>query len=266
MAIAGGTRRLARIVGLFWGTSVAAEMEYRANFVLAALTSTADIAGSLFGLWLFYRTGYTFSGWSWEEALVVLGVFTILQSFVTCLLTPNLSRIVHHVREGTLDFVLLKPLDAQIWLSLRSVSPWGLPDLLIGAGIVAWAGGRAGAEPMGLLALLPALLFAALSLYGLWFALATTSVWFVKVYNITEVLRGLLDAGRFPAAAYPPAYRLFFTFVVPVVFLTTVPADALLGRGTAPWLLGSALLAALTLLGSRLFFRFALRHYTSASS
>jgi len=39
-----------------WSAAIAAEMEYRANFVLATLTSLGNLAGSLFGLFLFYRT------------------------------------------------------------------------------------------------------------------------------------------------------------------------------------------------------------------
>jgi ABC-2 type transport system permease protein len=86
----------------------------------------------------------------------------------------------------------------------------------------------------------------------------------VKIYNATEVLRGLLEAGRFPVGAYPALYRVFFTFVVPVAFLTTVPAEAALGRGEVSLLaLG---LASLLFLLARGFFRVALRSYTSASS
>jgi ABC-2 type transport system permease protein len=102
-------------------------------------------------------------------------------------------------------------------------------------------------------------------LYSLWFLLATTSIWFVKIYNVTEVLRGLLEAGRFPVGAYPALYRVFFTFVVPVAFLTTVPAEVALKRGEAPLLLAGGLALLLFLL-ARGFFRLALRSYTSASS
>jgi ABC-2 type transport system permease protein len=96
--------------------------------------------------------------------------------------------------------------------------------------------------------------------------LGATSIWFVKIYNVTEVLRGLLEAGRFPIAAYPAAYRVFFTFVVPVAFLTTVPAQTMLHQGGRGWLLASALLAIVLALLANRFWRFALRFYTSASS
>ena len=96
--------------------------------------------------------------------------------------------------------------------------------------------------------------------------LATTSIWFVKTWNATEVLRATLTAGRYPITAYPQTLRVFFTVVVPVAFLTTIPAVALLGRASAGWVAGSLLAAVLSLILSRLFWRQALRHYTSASS
>jgi ABC-2 type transport system permease protein len=250
----------------FWSTAIAAELEYRVNFVLASLTSLGSLVGSLFGLFLFYQTGYTFQGWSWEEALIVLGVFTTLQGFSATFLAPNLNQIVKQVQEGTLDFVLLKPISSQFWLSARTVSPWGLPDLLFGLSLIVYAGHRLGISPIAYLSASIPLLFGFLSLYSLWFMLGATSIWFVKIYNVTEVLRGLLEAGRFPMAAYPVAFRFFFTFVVPVAFLTTVPAEALLGRVAIAWILGAGLLAIGLLAFSNLFWRFALRFYTSASS
>ncbi|MFS8796384.1 ABC transporter permease [Synechococcus sp. R70.1] len=258
--------RYLQVLWLFWSTSVAAEMEYRANFFFASLSSLGGLASALFGLSLFYQQGHRLGGWSWPEALIVLGVFTILQGVSTSLFNVNLNRIVQQVQEGTLDFVLLKPISSQFWLSTRVFSPWGLVDIGFGLLLILYAGIQlelpAWAYVLGLVPFLLGLVI----LYSLWFMLAATSIWFVKIYNVTEVLRGLVEAGRFPLVAYPVAYRLFFTFVVPVAFLTTVPAEALLGRAQWPWLVGSALLAGGLLWGSHLFWRFALRFYTSASS
>lgn len=259
-------RRYLQVLGLFWSAAIAAELEYRINFALSTFSSFGNLCGSVFGLFLFYRTGYTFAGWKWEEALVVLGVFTVLQGFSTTFLAPNLSRIVEQVQEGTLDFVLLKPVSSQFWLSTRTVSPWGLPDLVFGTILLGYAGTKLGLGIANYLQGAVPLLFGMAILYSLWFMLGATSIWFVKIYNVTEVLRGLLEAGRYPMVAYPEAYRFFFTFVVPVAFLTTVPAEALLGRGTSGWIAGAGVLAVALLFASTGFWRFALRFYTSASS
>ncbi len=258
--------RYIRVIQLFWSMAIAAEMEYRANFLLAAISSVGNLLGGLFGLFLFYRTGYTFAGWSWEEALIVLGIFTLLQGFSATFLVPNLNRIVKHVQEGTLDFILLKPISSQFWLSTYTLSPWGMPDLLFGCIIIGYAGYMLGISWHNyLLGLIP-LGFGVMSLYSLWFMLGATSIWFVKIYNVTEVLRGLVEAGRYPIVAYPESFRFFFTFVVPVMFLTTVPAQALLNRLEWSWLIGSGVLSVVLLVVANRFWRFALRFYTSASS
>jgi len=258
--------RYIKVLKLFWSTALAAELEYRVNFLISAVSSFSGLIGSIFGLFLFYQNDYTFPGWNWNQSLIVLGVFTILQGFSATFLAPNLNRIVRHIQQGTLDFVLLKPISSQFWLSTHTLSPWGLPDLLFGGLIIGYAGDRLGL-PLYFygLGIVP-LLFGFVILYSLWFMLGAMSIWFVKIYNVTEVLRGLLEAGRFPMVAYPTAYRFFFTFVVPVTFLTTVPAEAFLGRGNLGWIMAAGILGASLLWISSAFWRFALRFYTSASS
>jgi len=261
-------RRHALSLRRFWGTSLASQGEYRVNLWIELLATAGNLAGSLFVLSLLYRPGRGIGGWSWEAALVVLGAYTVLDGFSTTLLRPNLSTIVAHVREGTLDFVLLKPIDSQFWLSTRTLSPWGLPEMGLGLALCLGAAWQSGAQP-GPLQLAGGglmLLCAALILYSLWFLLAATSIWFVKTWNATEVLRAVLAAGRYPVSAYPPGLRTLFTVVVPITFLTTVPAEALLGRSSLPWLALSVAVAAGSLAVARAFWQFALRFYTSASS
>jgi ABC-2 type transport system permease protein len=133
-------------------------------------------------------------------------------------------------------------------------------------GLIIYGGSRLGVAPVNyLLGIIP-LISAFLILYSLWFMLGATSIWFVKIYNVTEVLRGLLEAGRYPLVAYPPIYRFFFTFVVPVSFITTVPAEVFLGRVNW-WTVGGSIgLSILLMLMANRWWRFALRFYTSASS
>jgi ABC-2 type transport system permease protein len=255
-----------KVLQLFWGTAIAAELEYRLNFLIATLSSLTNLVGGLFGLFLFYRNGYTFQGWNWTEALIVLGMFTFLQGISGTFLIPNLNKIVQQVEQGTLDFVLLKPISSQFWLSTRTISPWGLPDMFFGLAIVVYAGNQLQLTFFDYLAGIIPMFCGVMVLYSLWFILGATSIWFVKIYNVTEVLRGFLEAGRYPIIAYPVVYRFFFTFVIPVTFLTTVPAEALLGRGDMAWTIGAGILAVILLWCSKLFWQFALRFYTSASS
>jgi len=260
--------RYGRSIARFWSSSLAAEMEYQFNLLIEVAATLITLAGSLFTLSLFFGHGQKLGGWRWEQALVVLGVYTLLNGFASTLLRPNLGNLVKQVQSGSLDFVLLKPMDSQIWLSLRTLSPWGLPELVLGLVLVVVGTIRSGARPGATALLTGALMLLAgiTILYSLWFVLAATSIWFVKIWNATEVLRSLLAAGQFPVSAYPASLRLVFSTVLPVAFLTTVPAEAILGLASGGSVLTGLLIAGLSLLGSRALWQWALRHYTSASS
>ena len=255
----------------FWHTSIAAEMEYRANFFVASLTSVMMLGVSLFSLGVLYRTGYEMGNWTYAQALIVVGLFTILSGVQQMCFHPNRRQITEMVREGTLDFVLLKPIDSQFWLSTRSISIWGLPDVLLGLGLVIYAGSFAPGSPqLGIITyawgLLP-LLLGLLTLYALGYILSTLTIWFVKLFNITMAMDALLEAGRYPIPAYPAIYQVFFTFVIPVAFMTTMPATVMLGKTDATWwLVGGVVLPIAFFVASRWFWKFALRYYTSASS
>jgi len=116
------------------------------------------------------------------------------------------------------------------------------------------------------LLMVPTIMIGLVILYAIGYMLTTLTIWFTKLSNITIAMQSLLEAGRYPIGAYPPAYRVFFTFILPVAFMTTIPAQTLLGQASMTWLAASAATAVVTLILARAFWRFALRFYTSASS
>lgn len=252
----------------FWVASISAEAEYRANFVLSAISSLLAGGGALFTLYALMHTGYDLGGWSWAGGLLVIGAYTLIDGVQQVALAPNRGQLTEMVREGNLDFVLLKPIDPQFWLSARRVSLWGLPNMALGVIMIAVGLGNLDVAPtVGGVTTMAVLLGAAVvTLYAMGFMLATLCIWLVKMDNLTYTMTALMEAGRYPIQAYPTAYRVFFTAVIPVAFMTTVPAQAAIGEGSPAWIVGAFALATVTFLFSRWFFRFALRHYTSASS
>jgi ABC-2 type transport system permease protein len=259
-------KRHFKLIKLFWSTTIAAALEYRLNFLFATISSLGGLTGSLFGLSLFYRNSYQFAGWNWEQSLLLVGVFTFLEGIATTFLAGSLGKIYKHVEQGTLDFILLKPVSSQFWLSTHSLSIWGIPNILFGLSVILYSGSKLGLGPINYLAGILPIVSAIMILYSIWFMMSATSIWFTKIYNLTEVLKGLLEAGRFPIAAYPSAYQFFFTFIIPIGFITTVPAEAILNRVSNGTSIVSLLIASLLFIISNRFWRFALKFYTSASS
>src|SRR5262249_3790969 len=111
-----------------------------------------------------------------------------------------------------------------------------------------------------------ALLAGAAMVYSFFLVLATCTFWFVRLENILVIFQAMWEAGRWPGSVYPPWLRYSLTFIVPVAFATTVPAEALAGRLTPETLL-AALALAVGLLGfSRWFWGVGVRHYSGASA
>ena len=80
------------------------------------------------------------------------------------------------------------------------------------------------------------------------------------------IFHGMYEAARWPVTIYPGWLRAALTFLVPVTFAVTVPAQALVGRLTPDFLIGTAVLALVLLVVSRLFWKIGVRHYSGASA
>lgn len=261
-------RRYLRVLRVFLGATLSAALEYRFNFLTSLLTSVSQAGVAYLGLYLFFSRPEitTLGGWSFNAALAVVGFFLLTEGFVAVVLQPNLTKIAESVRTGSMDFTLLKPIDAQWSVSTRNLNLLRLTDVAVGLGVLVWVAPRLDATPGGVL--LAALLYTCslAIMYSLWFMLSTTAFWFIKTDNVTELANGVFSAGRFPVASFPPAARAVLTFVLPVAFVTTVPAQALSGTLSPALGLAAPLVALFFLLVSRLFWQRAVAGYTSASS
>lgn len=261
-------RRALHLLRVFVSATLSAQLEYRANFLGAVLASLGEAATALLGLWVLFRQPGTteLGGWSWHEALLVTGFFMLTEGVISVFIQPNLSKIAESVRTGTMDFTLLKPIDAQFNVSVRSLNVLRVTDLLIGAGLLGYAASGLNVTPGGVIAAAGLYLSGVVIVYCIWLALSTTAFWFVKTQNAPELFNGVFGAARFPATAFPLPVRLFLTFVIPVTLITTVPAQALTGGLTPTLALVSPMIALALFVATRLFWQKAVASYTSASS
>lgn len=257
-----------RLFGVFIRVSVMGELAYRVNFFVQLLQSLLGLATSLAGLAVIFSHADTLGGWRPDEMLVLVGVYFLAGGIIGLVIQPGMAQLIESVRDGTLDFTLLKPEDAQLLVSVQRVEIWKLIDIVLGSGVIATAlvrlGEKVGARQAADFAVM--LLAGAVILYSFWLILATLSFWFVRVENILQIFQSMYEAGRWPVSLYPGWLRFALTFIVPVAFATTVPAEALTGRLTGGTLVGAVVLAAALFAVSRFFWRVGLGRYSGTSS
>jgi len=257
-----------RLLWLFFRLGILSELEYRANFYVQLFQSLLSVGSALAGLSVVFAHTERLGGWRPMELVALLGVYFLVGGLINTVIRPSMRQLMEDVRQGTLDFTLTKPEDAQLLVSLRQMEVWRVVDLLLGLGLLGVAVARLGqqigagqAVAFGL-----ALLAGGAIVYSFWLILATTTFWFVKIENILVIFQSMYQAGRWPVSLYPPWLRFALTFLVPVAFAVTVPAEALAGHLTGRTLLGTLLLALLFLAASRWFWKVGIRHYSGASA
>ena len=261
-------RRYLRLLAIYYRSGLLAEMEYRANFVANVCMSIVWGAWVLGSVTIFYYHRSTLGGWTYDQVLLVVGLWEIFSGIQGAILTPNVSRMVEHVQEGTLDFVLLKPANSQFLATITASSMLKFIDVGVGLLLIGIGLGRLNYSPTAydigtFLALIAA---GSVMIYSLWLLLITLAFWFVRIDNFTEIFNTFYEAGRFPISVYRGTLRFVLTFIVPIAFLTTFPAASLLGTLAPAYVLGALGMAAALFYISARFWRYAIRFYSSASS
>ncbi len=260
--------RYLRLLSVFYKTSVQTDMEYRADFYTRIVASLLGLLTTVGGLVIAYNYTSNLKGWSFAQVMVLLSVYYLMDGLIEMFIAPNMREVMLKVRDGTLDFLLLKPVSAQFIASFRTINVWRIVNVAVGLGLSIYTIGRLSMTVGTSQAAAFAVTMAAgvVVVYSFWLALVTLTFWFVKTDNLEQIVWQAFEAGRYPIEIYPAWLRGALTYVVPVAFIITVPAQALAGRLGTAFVLISLVVACATLILSSSFWRFGLKHYTGASA
>ena len=116
-------------------------------------------------------------------------------------------------------------------MSLRWLQPPEILNVVVGIALAIVARQRAGhcLEPIPDTLGRAARRLGLTLLYCLWFALITLAFWLVRVEALGYLFYDVWQAGRYPVDYFKGTIRLLLTYVLPVAFATTFPAQALRG-------------------------------------
>jgi ABC-2 type transport system permease protein len=228
--------QIIRVLSALFKINIQQELAYRVDTLVNILTSLMWLAWELIGLGIIFSNTDNIAGWSVGDILVLLGVFRIINTFMMMIVWPNTEKFNRGIREGTLDYTFLQPMNSQFMVSLSRIVIWNAWNIIIGIALIVIGLFASGSEPPSLVSTVTFLLLAAsggLVIYSLWIVLIALTFWFTKFDNNVTLMQALMDTGRFPATVYPVWLRIIITFVIPIALATTVPVQAL--RGELSW-------------------------------
>ena len=257
-----------KLIWLFARVSVQEDAAYRIDFITHVLVTLLHFGAELIGLWTIFSNTPSLREWGPFEMLALLGVFRIMTGIIALMIAPNMRLIMEEIRDGKLDYILVKPISSQFYVSFRRMVVWRLADLVLGVLLITVAMVKLAASfsPIVMLGFVVLLSAGVTIIYSFWLVLATLAFWLTRITNMEMVFWNIFEAGRYPVDIYRPWVRWGLTFIVPLAFLTTFPAGSLVGKTPLSGVVFAVVAACVSLAGASLFWRFGASRYTGASA
>lgn len=256
-----------RLYIMLFKTSFIADLEYRVNFATRIFVDILWYGGQIITFEVIYQHTDRIGDWNLTQMRVFLGLVFIIDALYMIIISENLDSFSEKVRRGDLDLALAKPISSQFLLSFQKAATAMLGNLVLA---LIWFVYSLLQLPdfswirlLWLFLLIPCGLS---SFYCLRFVLAASAVIFARSENLQFIWYQISRLGMRPDSMYVPWFRWVILTVLPVGMIASVPARAILEPpqwGLFAWCF--VLNIVMVYLSTR-FWKFALRHYSSASS
>ena len=212
-------------------TAMSRALTYRLNFILSMLITLCFNLFLPLTTILIYNSGASFPGWNFYEVLLIQSIFTLSLGLAYVLFSNVLWSTMQHIREGSFEVVLLRPVNPLFFLIATNFDT-GSFGLLIGGGVMFGVAvshtGVVSAAAAARFLLLFGGGFAVMT--GFQMVMAATSFKWVGNSRLPDILDSILSFGRYPASIFPRAIKITASFIIPVAMIGFFPANALLGR------------------------------------
>lgn len=257
------------IAGAFFAQFLKSRLAYRADFVVDLVANLLAIGLQLATLTVLFNQVPALRGWSFEQVLFIYG-FSLLPLGLFNLVAINIYRFAeHYIADGNLDRVLLRPVNPLVQLLCESLNISGLNEVILGCGIMFYAGSALGLEP-GLLDVLVLILLvpSAAAVYtAVFLGLSAVSFWHEDRMGLAPPVYNVIRFARYPLTIYGRGVQILLTFVLPFAWVAFMPSLWFVGEGaTRAWALLTPVVALLVMGVAYGVWRAGLRRYASTGS
>lgn len=247
--------------------SFSRDLMYRTNFLSAIISRIGFLIVSILWFSIMYSSLLHVKDWSYADSMFFLGTFQLIETITIALFRESFSKWYQHINTGSLDLILTKPADVQTVLSLNAIS---FPQMLtILAPISLILGLHLQYSLFSSIATVfvyvLGIAFGVAIFYSIWLLLMTLLFWFGGISHWHQLFNGITSFLQVPPIVYQGIIKMLFYFILPVFTAVILPLE-LVWNFSLTTLVVLTACACVSLLISRLFFKFGLKRYNSASS
>ena len=263
-------RRYIEIYSIMLRNSLIREMSFKANFLLWMLVEVLWFVGQIVFFSIIFGNVDRIGDWTKWEVVLLIGTHQMISQVFQAFFFVNVAAIPELVRTGKLDSLLVLPVDSQFAVSTKQFGLDSVVNAAVGGMVVGVALSKLAIipTPMSILLYLVAIAFGVAVHYSIMLSLAAVSFWIVRAQGLVYGYFNFMNIARYPDSIFPRLFKFIFSWIVPVVVVSNVPARLLAKSFDQPsWLMFKLVVASTVIFClSRAFWSFALRRYSSASS
>lgn len=244
------------------------EMEFRFNLLLWTVMDFIFLMMIFIGIELIFGQVQAIAGWSKNEVLLLVLTSAMAGDFMWTFFHINLMYFSDLVRLGTLDFALLKPTNSRFLVSSRYFEFDHYLRIVFIIYFLNHLLGKMGIMPslISWLFYFLAFFLGLIIIYNFFFILTTSNIWFIRIFNFSNLFEEVADIARFPSTIFKGKLRYLFTYFIPTIFIAYFPVEILLNRRGWEIVVFSLVICILLYIISQKFWHFALKYYQGASS
>ena len=261
--------RYLSIYSALWKNSVAREMSFKSNFLLWIVVELLWFGLQFSFISVLYLHTDQIGTWTKWQVVLLIGASHFIQQVFQAFFLVNCTNLSELVRSGKLDFLLLLPVNTRFVVSLRQVDLGSFVNASSAVAVMAYAARQLHLVPtlMQVLGFLALCVAGIATHYSLMFLLASISFWTVRAQGIVWGYYNLFNVARLPDEAFRGLFKAVFTFALPMLLVSNVPARLLADKlsSSRPVLLLLAM-SVVCFCVSEWGWRASMRRYTSASS
>ena len=262
-------RRYLALYWLFFKNRIKILLEYRANFIIGAISTIVQQSASLLAVWVVMRQIPALDGWKLAEIWLIYGLITLGQS-LNHMFADNLWTLGWaYVRSGMFDRLMVRPINPLFHLLADRFNHDGLGHFAVGLFLVInayltlgldWSYGT-------VLYIALAAISGGMIFFSLHLITSVSSFWIMDSIPVTRVVFEMHEFAKYPLSIYPNVVRVLLTFFIPFGLASYYPAGFVLEHNVPPYLAFAGPVAAVVLfiIGYRVWL-FGLKHYGSTGS
>ncbi len=242
------------------------QMEYKFNFIAGGTFELIWMIMYIIFIEVLFIHTENINGWNRYQMFLLTFQGGLMDSIFTFCIVPGLRRLPEMINMGTLDFILLKPINKRFNISFNEFDIPQIKNILINIFGIIYCIGKLKIEvrPINFSLYLLLSVNGFLIIYSIMFILMSLAFWFVRMDMVMGIGSELITIGNKPMSIYPSVIQKILTYIIPILCCFNFPILYLVNSLEKKFIIYSLFSGILIFIISTWIFQRGLRRYASA--